>query len=611
MAITTEQFTIKALFLRKETFVVPKYQRGYAWDGEAIDDFIRDLSECLSLRLQGKSKNHFFGGVVTNRKNISDSTRSNFEVIDGQQRLATFVLLISCFVKHIEALIKDIHENIDTYENEREVLDYLEKTKSDLIGTYITYCDNRGITHTDVPKLTLSEADKHFFQDILTVQHQTENRDSQRKIQFAYDEINVFLRDRIFDPSETPYNRAIRINIFLEKVLDNDCTVIFMCSDTPTEAYQIFQVLNDRGVQLGKGDLLRARTLELMDGKKLSSLQDIASRKWDDILAYDADIIEKYFLWYFSSVEGRRPRPVELVDEYLRHRFKCIDKNPLERSDAKIIISELDEINSAFLSLDKLCRGDWPLRSHDSVNKWDGEQLSMLVTHLNHTNAMPLLLSLIGIGPKKFAEAVSCLNRFVFRYKTIVNAHATPMTNVYLKHARDVRFSDQYSINSLRNDFKRLIDDYAPDAVFEAALKEIRYLKNRGNTYIRYFFISIEDYGKWLNSGAQGVPKCKNKSIVCDIRSTTIEHIYPLNSIKENKDENVEPVKDTLGNLTILDPEENDSLANRSPSEKLIIFRSSKFNLNKTISENEEWTRTIVENRTELLSKIALKIFVP
>ena len=48
---------------------------------------------------------------------------------------------------------------------------------------------------------------------------------------------------------------------------------IFMCSDERSEAYQIFQVLNDRGVNLGKGDLLRARTLELLDETKYQRIQ--------------------------------------------------------------------------------------------------------------------------------------------------------------------------------------------------------------------------------------------------------------------------------------------------------------------------------------------------
>ena len=99
----------------------------------------------------------------------------------------------------------------------------------------------------------------------------------------------------------------------------------------------------------------------------------------------------------------------------------------------------------------------------------------MLVAHLQHTNALPLLLSLTTLDPKKFAEAVASIERFVFRYKTIVNAHITPLTNVYLKHARTVREPRRYSARKLRADLTELVNIYAPDSIFEPALREIRY----------------------------------------------------------------------------------------------------------------------------------------
>ncbi len=70
-----------------------------------------------------------------------------------------------------------------------------------------------------------------------------------------------------------PGDNARLVQILVEQVLAEDCTVIYMAADTRSEAYQIFQVLNDRGVQLTDGDMLRARTLELLDDKSLTSIQ--------------------------------------------------------------------------------------------------------------------------------------------------------------------------------------------------------------------------------------------------------------------------------------------------------------------------------------------------
>lgn len=80
-----------------------------------------------------------------------------------------------------------------------------------------------------------------------------------------------------------------------------------MAADTRSEAYQIFQVLNDRGVQLTDGDTLRARTLELLDDKSLTSIQDKLALAWDDVLAHEPRDIDKFLRWYFASHEGRRP----------------------------------------------------------------------------------------------------------------------------------------------------------------------------------------------------------------------------------------------------------------------------------------------------------------
>ena len=39
--------SVKVLFEQNATFEVPKYQRGYAWDDDAIEDFIEDIEKCL------------------------------------------------------------------------------------------------------------------------------------------------------------------------------------------------------------------------------------------------------------------------------------------------------------------------------------------------------------------------------------------------------------------------------------------------------------------------------------------------------------------------------------------------------------------------------------
>lgn len=77
-------------------FMVPKYQRAYAWDAEEIEDFIGDLRSCWSIRDErNQARPHFFGGIVSIQlTDASNVIGRRYEVIDGQQRLATFALLL-------------------------------------------------------------------------------------------------------------------------------------------------------------------------------------------------------------------------------------------------------------------------------------------------------------------------------------------------------------------------------------------------------------------------------------------------------------------------------------------------------------------------------------
>ena len=67
MTIHTDQYSIKALFEQKQTFIVPKYQRGYAWDDEAISDFIEDISECFKARQAGTDLNSEENEALANK----------------------------------------------------------------------------------------------------------------------------------------------------------------------------------------------------------------------------------------------------------------------------------------------------------------------------------------------------------------------------------------------------------------------------------------------------------------------------------------------------------------------------------------------------------------
>ena len=516
MTIKPTQLGIKFLFEQNHTFQVPKYQRGYAWDDEAIDDFIEDIARCLNARASGGARHHFFGGIVTVRTEVANSNRSNYEVIDGQQRLASFVMLVGMFVRSMRSLVGELVKREKLTEGEEKAKDFLEQTIQGLRSLYLTYKDQKELEYIEVPKLTLSYADDEFFQKSLEGEDPEPTRASHERIKAARTRLETFVTQKVLKSDGVEQN-AKRLQLVINSVLADDCTVIFMCSDTRGEAYQIFQVLNDRGVHLTDGDLLRARTMELLDQKSLLAIQGSLSAHWDSVLAYPPSDIDSYLRWYFSSVEGKRPKSSNLADQFLEFRFGCKGQEKIDKSAADKLLEEVKHLDAEFAHLRTLGDGDWPYSDHGGVTSWDRERLRMLVLHLKHTNAMPLLLSLRLLDARKFAEAVACVERFVFRYKTIGNAHISPMTDLYLRHAKAIRTSPSgYKVGSLRKDLSELAGKVVSDQVFEANLRDVRYSPAGGNGHIRYLLITLEDYRRWYEQGGHGVPKCKDKTRVFD-----------------------------------------------------------------------------------------------
>ena len=85
-----ESLSVKKLFDGDNRYIIPIYQRNYAWDIEEVNQLINDI--------KNHDGNNYYLGALTVKKRADNA----FEVIDGQQRLTTlFLILILCGVLQI------------------------------------------------------------------------------------------------------------------------------------------------------------------------------------------------------------------------------------------------------------------------------------------------------------------------------------------------------------------------------------------------------------------------------------------------------------------------------------------------------------------------------
>jgi len=103
-----EPKALDSLFKQK-IFRIPDYQRGYAWQREQLKDFWEDL-----INLSG-SRSHYTGvltlkqisGIAPNDKEywlVEDHSYEVYHIVDGQQRLTTFIVFLQALVDFLKQL---------------------------------------------------------------------------------------------------------------------------------------------------------------------------------------------------------------------------------------------------------------------------------------------------------------------------------------------------------------------------------------------------------------------------------------------------------------------------------------------------------------------------
>ena len=290
--LNIDQQTIKELFTNKRAdFLIPDYQRPYAWD----------ISECQTLwddiflfafpdddfsKFDPEGDEYFLGPIVTFK-----NSDNKLEIIDGQQRLTTLMLLLRAFYSFFGNM-KD---------------DNSKKTAED-ISKCIWKTDEFGTPDTNKLKIdseVTSDDDKHEFLSILKTGIVEDSQKSAyaRNYRFFTEQINTFL---VQYPTYFAY---------LPNRLMNNCILLPIEAESQETALRIFSTLNDRGKPLSDTDIFKAQFYKYY---KENNKKDEFIKRWKQL----EEISDKIF----SSVSGSSMD--ELFTRYMYYeRAKMKNKN--------------------------------------------------------------------------------------------------------------------------------------------------------------------------------------------------------------------------------------------------------------------------------------------
>lgn len=268
---------------RMKPFIIPEYQRPYAWTNEQIETLFDDIWE-FATTIGGLEQNgtYFLGSIVSFENEWKEQ-----EIIDGQQRITSlFLLLRAIYTK----LTNGDDANTDAAQN------FIRQIEPAIWRT-----DNRtGKVNYDDILLTSKVVDNEG-NDILKKILQTGVADKDKNDNYSK---NYRLFQELYD--EQCKKSPLQIYDFIYALL-NQAILLPISADSQDTALTIFSTLNNRGLPLSDADIFKAK---IYNTKQTDKDKDLFISQWQSLEKEATEAQESiqqlfyYFMFYLRAKDN-------------------------------------------------------------------------------------------------------------------------------------------------------------------------------------------------------------------------------------------------------------------------------------------------------------------
>lgn len=640
-------------------FRIPDYQRGYSWGNEQLEEFWSDLITLLP------GQDHYTGMLslkkvsnkeIENKREkwndeiwLVNSGYSIYELVDGQQRLTTMIILINEILTICkENNIKSLNE-ISIEELEEK---YLYKTKSS--GVFRTYKFGYEV---DNP------SDKYFRKEILG----DLNAGTTSETFYTLNLLNAkkFFNKKVNEIISSKEDKQYEIEkIFNKLTLHFKFNMYYINDDF--NVYVAFETMNNRGKVLSHLELLKNRLIYLstlfeVDEDVKNNVRENINETWKDIYSYlgknknnpldDDEFLRDHWMIYFGYQTRQVGRNQTIpYQKYLLNKYfiqQNIDPNNLYIPDfTRISIKEdnyeddieedetneiepvknnqrivlkIEDIQKYVNSLKELIPFWYEMKCPTKDDNNDISKYLIRLNILGHINARPLITVLLSKRDISYSDKVQCLKnieRFNLLHYRLNNYNPTWQNSFFYNLGRDL-YNNVIGIEDII-DVTNKIDYLSENDVIitHGVVDKFKRLFKRDGFYtwksIKYLLYIYDLNQSKTLSEQQLNPKDYFKQDPRD--SYSVEHIYPQKATDiywENRfseyngdmldDKKKKALSSSLGNLLPLSKRVNSRLQNNSFDEKKKRYNNgSKSEIE--VSRENEWTpETILKRGLELV----------
>lgn len=589
--------TVSGLFGGMTLFRVPAYQRAYEWTDEQIDAFIDDVRRCWQKRINGERERHFFGSVVTAPRDPGGLVRPQRDVIDGQQRFATFLLFVAALRQH--CLLASVEFGADDAQR-GTALSTMAET---LQFRFIMSKDLDFMQTRDVYPLTLNETDDAYFKALMRGDHVEEAAQSHYLLKAAFDACFAMLQGH----REATGSTALEFNAlnqFYASALE-DWEVVHIEANAPEHASLIFRVLNNRGLPVSDCDLLRATTMERAEQRLETAERDELSDAWKEIGGI-ADNPDTYLQLAYQTRTGKRFNTARTSTEFEAMHFEELSSGELlGAAEARSLLQSVQTLKTDMVMMKALTDGDiaggglqlTPVMAH---------RLAFTLRDLKQHWILPLVCASRSLNADHRERLLCVLERFAFRYGVLARARIAeydrrmePIITLLNTSPADYRLP---AVEAILTD---LLSRYATREAMERQLEGLEYERHKKE--LKYILAMSEFTSAWYDGQANGRPTVHAPNVPIDIGAMTLEHVSPQNP--EEAGAEMLPHLHKLGNLTLLSEDENLRAGNRPFLEKKPVLQDSRLSINQKIAEHDEWGAEQATARQHALRDQAMRVF--
>ena len=561
-------------------YAIPRYQREYTWSRAQWDALFDDLLD--------NEANYFLGSIICINQSQDALSVQSLELVDGQQRMTTLSLLLAAIYQSYSAQPNlAMEQQIELYNLKHKLV--LKKKP-------------------DQPRL-IPQVQNHNQQDYFAVLGQagllndveTLSNAGNRRVFKAF---RHFL-SRIELYLENAADPIASLQLLLEKV--NTATLVKIEVAGHSDAYTLFESLNNRGVPLTAIDLIKNKLLAVLESKDPGSIDKHYNRwkKVIDALGDDYGVQERFFRQYYNAF---KPDLKDIVS------VPVATKSNLMHIYEKLIAHDAESFLQAMI---RLSAHYAQIVGYRVVP--DQPKLSSLLLSLDRIQGAAAYLLLmvlferreeLELSHEQLEQVVKFLIAFFVRRNTTDLPPTRDLTRIFMDVTeKALALRGQAVVSHIQ---QRLTADSASDEQFEKSLKGPIYEDNKA--VCRFVLCALEE-ARMTRETQVDLWALKGKQYVW-----TIEHIFPQGDnipdswVKMIADGNAalaEQYRQTyahcLGNLTISGY--NSALGNKSFAEKQSRLdsqgRKVGYNnglyLNQALATESSWTIDKLKDRTDLL----------